>query len=211
MNVNETITKVAELGVLVCIAGIFLYTAIRVINIFLDGLSRKIKNKRHDQLLDLRSKLSIQIQSLIDVFLSDRSGDRVQVIEFSNSVVSVAYLPFKYMTCTYEVYKLGVPSTKQRIDRLSTSLFTPFFQALHPQGWCKFDTGKPEQIQCGAMRDIMIANGDTHSLYALIKTPRGKSIGYVSLKRETDFNEEDIDAILTLADQLAVLLGAVDK
>lgn len=194
-----------------CIAGIFLYTAIRVINIFLDGLSRKVKNRRHDQLLDLRSRLSVEIQSLIDAFLSDRSGDRVQVIEFSNSVVSVAYLPFKYMTCTYEVYKLGVPSTKQRIDRLSTSLFTPFFQTLRSCGWCKLDTNHPEKIACGAMRDIMIANGDTYSLYALIQTPRGKSIGYVSLKRETDFTQEDIDAILTLADQLVVLLGAVDK
>ena len=160
MEINEWIKAISEVGVLICIAGIFLYTAIRVINIFLDNLSGKLKSKKHDNLIDLRTKLSEEIQKLIDNFLNQQNGDKVQVIEFSNSVTSVAYLPFRYMTCTYEVYRLGVPPTRQRIDRLSTSLFTPFFQILRTQSWCKMDATNPESIVCGAMRDLMIANED---------------------------------------------------
>ena len=44
----------------------------------------------------------------------------------------------------------------------------------------------------------------------MIETAKGKSLGYVSLKKSEEFTESDVTEILTLADQLSVLLGAAD-
>ena len=73
------------------------------------------------------------------------------------------------------------------------------------------DLNDAQSKVCGAMRDLMVSNNETKSLSAAIISPKGKSLGYVSVKDEKGFSQEDIEAILTLADQIAVLLGVVDK
>ena len=219
MGFIEMVRTVADLGVLVCIAALFIYAVYRGINAQFDkrddvsggGVPSKKDRERHDELIELRTRVSQDIQQLINTTLNDTGWDRIHVVEFSNSIMSVAYLPFRYMTCTYEVFKLGKMGTGAKIDRLSTSLFTTFFTTMHDNGWCIIDLDKPETDTCGAMHDLMISNGETKSLSAGIVSPKGKSIGYVSVKSENGFSSEDIEAILTLADQIAVLLGVVDK
>lgn len=219
MNIAETIRTVADVGVLICIAGLFLYAVFRWINMYFDnkddvkggGVPGKKDRERHDELIHLRTQVSRDIQQLISKSLNDRNWDRIHIVEFSNSMVSVAYLPFRYMTCTYEVFKLGKTGTGSKIDRLSTSLFTSFFTCLHDKGWFLVDLNKPETDICGAMRDLMKSNGETQSLSAGIVSPKGKSLGYVSVKCEDGFNDDDVEAILTIADQVAVLLGVVEN
>lgn len=219
MDFIELIRTIADVGVLVCIAALFIYAVYRWINNYFDnkddtkggGVPGKKDRDRHDELILLRTKISKDIQQLISTTLDDMGWERIHIVEFSNSMMSVAYLPFRYMTCTYEVFCLGKTGTGSKIDRLSTSLFTSFFTKLHDNGWCLMDLDKPETAACGAMKDLMVSNGETKSLSAGIVSPKGKSLGYVSVKNEKGFSEEDIEAILTLADQVAVLLGVVDK
>lgn len=219
MDFIGLIRTIADVGVLVCIAALFIYAVYRWINNYFDnrddtkggGVPSKKDRDRHDELILLRTKISKDIQQLISTTLDDMGWDRIHIVEFSNSMMSVAYLPFRYMTCTYEVFCLGKTSTGAKIDRLSTSLFTSFFTELHDNGWCLMDLDKPETAVCGAMKDLMVSNGETKSLSAGIVSPKGKSLGYVSVKNEKGFSGEDIEAILTLADQVAVLLGVVDK
>lgn len=219
MNFIELIRTIADVGVLVCIAGLFIYAVYRWINNYFDskddakggGVPGKKDRERHDELITLRTRVSRDIQQLISTALDDMGWERIHIVEFSNSMMSVAYLPFRYMTCTYEVFCLGKTGTGSKIDRLSTSLFTSFFTKLHHDGWCLMDLDKPETAVCGAMKDLMVSNGETKSLSAGILSPKGKALGYVSVKNEKGFSEEDIEAILTLADQVAVLLGVVDK
>lgn len=219
MEFVEIIRTVADVGVLVCIAALFIYACYRWINNYFDkkddtkggGIPGKKDRERHDELIDLRTTISRDIQKLITTTLNQNDWDRIHIVEFSNSMMSVAYLPFRYMTCTYEVFKLGKSGTGSKIDRLSTSLFTGFFSCIHEKGWCLIDLDKPESDVCGAMRDLMKSNNETKSLSAEIVSPKGKSLGYVSVKDENGFSDDDIEAILTLADQVAVLLGVVDK
>lgn len=219
MGFVELVRTIADVGVLICIAGLFIYAVYRWINNYFDnkddakggGVPGKKDRDRHDELILLRTKISRDIQQLISTTLNDMNWERIHIVEFSNSMMSVAYLPFRYMTCTYEVFCLGKTGTGSKIDRLSTSLFTSFFTKLHDQGWCLMDLNNPETNICGAMKDLMVSNGETKSLSAGIVSPKGKSLGYVSVKNEKGFTQEDIEAILTLADQVAVLLGVVDK
>lgn len=221
MDVMEIIRTVADVGVLVCIAGLFIYAAYLWINKTFKrndtdknggrGVPNKKDRELHDELISIRTKISSEIQNLITTALNDHNWDRIHIIEFSNSIMSVAYLPFRYMTCTYEVFKLGKSGTGAKIDRLSTSLFTGFFEKLHEQGYCLIDLNKEETVNCGAMQDLMKSNNETKSLTAEIISAKGKSLGYISVKdEEHGFSNEDIEDILTLADQISVLLSVVD-
>lgn len=208
---ESIIRLIGDVGALVAIAGLFLYIILRIVNIALGAWEGRVKSKTHDSLLDIRSDIGVQIQSLLDKFVETSGSDRIQVIEFSNSVMSVAYLPFKYMTCTYESYRLGEPAMGHMIDRISTSLFTQFFLALQDKPYCIFDTLDASVPMGGAMHDIIEQQGANKSLCVMLKTPKGKSIGYVTAKKDNSFTDEDIDSIQSVADQISILLSVADK
>lgn len=211
MTIQEVLDSIAELGVLVVIAGIFLYTAIRFINMGFEMLSKKMSMKKHDDLLEIRQQVSLEIQTLLDDFLEDRKGTRLMVMEFSNSVTSVAYLPFKYMTCTYEVYKLGKPAKAHKVDRLSTSLFTRFFNAMLDKPFIVFnDEPKPHELG-GSILDIMKELEEHHFICSMLTSMKGKHIGFICMNKDVNFDEEDIAGIQSLASQVSALLGVADK
>lgn len=211
LEVSQIIKLVADFGVMVVIAAVFLYTAIRVINILLKGLEMRVGNRKHDKLIDLRSSIDQKIQQMLDQFLEHSNGDRIQVVEFSNSVMSIAYLPFKYMTCTYEVYRAGKAAMGSRLDHLSTSLFTTFFTNLQENEYCILDDADTSATIGGAMHDLLITSGEPKALCTLLQTVKGKAVGYIIMKKEEDFTDEDIEGIQSLADQIAALLSVVDK
>lgn len=211
MNIESVMQFIADFGIMVVISGIFLYVIIRLINLLFKHIDIKLGSKNHDKLLSMRSDISNQIQLLLDEFLEQHDGDRIQVIEFSNSVVSVAYLPFKYMTCTYEVYRLGKSAAGHKIDHISTSLFTTFFLSMQNVAYRIFDISDKTVSMGGAMYDIMKEQEASKSLCTMMYTPKGKSIGYVTMKKETDFTPEDIEDIQSLADQISILLSVADK
>lgn len=210
-DIEAIMKTISEFGILVVIAGIFIYTAIRVINIFLKRLDDNIGRKKHEQSLDIRQDVNNKIQSLLDQFLLDHDGGRLQVVEFSNSIVSVAYLPFRYMTCTYEVYKIGKSPKASLIDRLSTSLFTKFFSTLYDNEVIELKCCEPDERYGHSIYDLVKESDDCRSLFAILKTSRGKSLGYVCFKKESQFSQDDLDDIPVLADKISALLGIMDK
>lgn len=202
---------IAEFGIMIVICSIFLYTAARIINILLKNLDNRLRDKKHDELIDIRMSVNQKVQSLIDQFLEEHNGDRIHVIEFSNSVVSVAYLPFKYMSCTYEVYRIGKSPTASKIDHLSTSLFTSFFEKLYDLDYLILDVNNKDNSLGGSIYDIVNASGESKGLYAILRTSKGKALGYVAVRKDEDFSDDDIQDIQVLASKLCALLGVVDK
>lgn len=215
MTFLETVRTIGDFGILIVIGGLVVYA----IYLWITGKAWWIpkrenidqleitKREQHDKLLELRSNIGEEIQTLINSALKRNDWTRIQVIEFSNSVMSVAHLPFRYMTCTYETYKTGLLSTGRRIDRISTSLFNRFFTKLTQEGWYLIDLNcnDPDEI-CGAMRELMLASNETKSLNAALTSPSGKSIGYIAVKNEDGFEQHDIDEIIELSHRIATLL-----
>lgn len=211
MTVSEIVDSIAEVGVLVVIAALFLYIAIRLANMGLNWLQNRIGSKKHDQLLDLRQQVSLEIQDLLDDFLEDHEGSRVMVMEFSNSVTSVAYLPFKYLTCTYEVYELGRPAKAHKFDRMSTSLFTKFFNAMMDSPYIIFnDEPKPQDLG-GSILDVIREIEEHHFMCSMLTSLKGKHIGFICMTKDVEFEEDDVDGIQALSSQISALLGVADK
>lgn len=223
MTVEELISSIADVGVLVCIAALFLYACFRAIKNYFDKKDKAIKptkedlvpakpaREAHDAAMEVRNDVSIKIQEVLEQYQQKFNCDRLQVIEFGNSQLTLGYLPFKYMTCTYEVCKFGVRGIGNRIDKLSASLFTPFLQKLHEEDYVILDINEECRMINGVMHDCMIEFNEPRSLNAAIITPAGKFIGYVTAKNMESYSQEDIDNIVSLADNLAALLGVLDN
>lgn len=222
MTIEELISSIADVGVLVCIAALFLYTCFRETKNYFDKKDRAIKptkealvpakpaREAHDAAMEVRNNVSIKVQEVLEHYQQKFNCDRLQVIEFGNSQLTLGYLPFKYMTCTYEVCKFGVLGTGNRIDKLSASLFTPFLQKLHEENYVILDIAEENRIINGVMHDCMIAFNEPRSINAAIITSAGKFIGYVTAKNMESYSQDDIDNIVSLADNLAALLGVLD-
>lgn len=210
-NVIDIAKAISEFGVLIIIAAVVIYALIKLINFIFKWLDNKLGNKSHDELIEVRREISKQIQGDISEFLNKHSANRVHVVEFSNTVSSVAYLPFKYMNCTYEVYKLGKHSTASNIDKLPTSLFVEFFTAMYDNGHVILDIEEPDMTLGGTVYDLMAAESARHIVCTLMKTHRGKAIGYVAFERDDEFTKEDLADLTDLSDRIGALLSVSDK
>ena len=210
-GVSRTVQFITDYGVTTLITAIFLYVIVRLVNVAIDYAKNKIKTRRHDEGLSLRESISTEIQITISNFLEKHNGDRIQVIEFSNSVVSVAYLPFKYMTCTYEAYDPSLQSTASKIDHVSTSLFTVFFDHMYNVDFCVFDISNHNKLVGGAMYDLMKSQNHNKCICSMLRsTTSQKNIGYVVMYKES-IDQFDIDEITSLSDGLSALLSTLDK
>lgn len=210
-SIIDIAKAISEFGVLIIIAAVVIYALIKLINLIFRWLDNKLNNKSHDKLIEMRREIGKQIQGDISEFLDKHSADRVHVIEFSNTVSSVAYLPFKYMNCTYEVYKLGKHSTASNLDKLPTSLFVDFFSAMYDSGHVILDSEHPDMTLGGTVYDLMAAEAAQHLACTLMKTNRGKAIGYIAFERDAEFTPQDLADLFDLSDRISALLSVSDK
>ena len=215
-EVGTIVKLIADWGIMIVICAIFLYAAIKFINIGINALQDKLNQRKerrsHESRMSLREGVDEQITELLNEYFRIIGGNRIQIMEFSNSVTSVAYLPFKYMTCTYEAVGINIPSTATNISKLPTSLYAKFFKYLYDNLHCIVDLDDPNAVEfSGAFYSLMRDNGDKCSLCAIIKDSRGKALGYVSLQDSTNtFTDEDIVRMDELAMKLSPLLGIAE-
>lgn len=210
MEALKIIDYIGEHGLAFVLSGVFIYIIIRCVNLLFTRLSTHVTNKQHDKLLEMRTEIDTEVYSIIREFITAHSGTRVQVIEFTNSVTSVAYLPFRYMTCTYEIVSYGSKPEAKRIDKLSTSLFSPLLSKLSKEGMILLDEEIAYELS-GAVHDIFEGMGSKYELMHILKTQKNKSIGFVVLCKEDDVTHQDTSDIKTLASQLSALLGVLDN
>lgn len=206
----ERILKlIGDYGVMIIISGIFLYAAIKLINLGIDWAKNKLTKHDHEDKIDKRVDVGAQIHKLIAYQLRTLELERIQVIEFSNSVVSVAYLPFRYMTCTYEVYDMDRQPTGYQLDRISTSLFSPFFTELHENPIYLVETS--DDLEPSAKSLFSLMDVDRYVACVALKTAKGKMIGYVQATQGIPFTEEEQLELRILGSKVSELLGIMDK
>lgn len=211
-NIENIVKLITDYGVLIVIAAIFLYGVIKLLNLAIKALESKLAIRKHDQLAEIRNNVGREVQSLIDEFIVEHDGLRVQVVEFSNSVISVAYLPFKYMSCTYEVCGLSIKAVGKEIDKISTSLFTPFFEYLYKHNTAVVDCSARCNALGSAIYDLLEQYEIKYSVCSLL-THKDKGVGFI-LFQVVNPNQIDLatkSAIADLSDRISGLLGIVDK
>ena len=210
MEIENILRFFSDYGIALVITAVFLVIVIRAVNLAFKYFEGKLGHKSHEKQLEVRSEVNKKVQQLINDFLVRTEGKRVQVVEFSNTVASVAYLPFRYMTCTYETYSYELAPTAHLIDKLPTSLFTQFFDQLQDLDYYEVDTSSGREKVGGTVYDLMVKCGGEKYLYVLMKSIKGKPVGIVALEKHEEFTEEDREGIVGLSKQLTSLLCILD-
>lgn len=209
MEFENIVKLIAEYGIMIMICGIFLYAAIQLIVIFINWLKKKTLRNAHDESIDTRFSIGNEIHKLIAHTLTEMEAERVQVVEFSNSVMSVAYLPFRYMTCTYEVYDLDREPVGYKLDKISTSLFSPFFAKLQDNKIYIFTPSKDQELSERSLCNLM--DVDRWTACVPLRTVKGKLIGFVQVTRFKEFSKSEQMDIQILGAKLVELLTVLDK
>lgn len=210
-GIPHVIQLLSDYGASIVIVGVFLYTVIRLINMGLGYLDKTLGNRKHDKDLNLRQQVGVEVSEVLHKLRADCDADRVQVIEFSNSVMSVAFLPFRYMTCTYEVYRFGKTGLGHRIDHISTSLFATFFESMERSEVTAFSLDTKEPMMGGAMYDIMKEDGNKRALCCKMMSDKDKFIGYICVLKDEPFTSNDSEALQFASTRVTSLLSILDK
>lgn len=210
MEIEKILRFFSDYGIAIVITAIFLTIIIRAVNLAFKYFEKKLGFKQHDKQLEVRNEVNKKIQQLINDFLERTKGDRTQVIEFSNTVSSVAYLPFRYMTCTYETYRYDLSPAARFIDKLPTSLFTPFFEKLQGMRSCEFVVNEKTLATNEIIYDLLAKYGGEKFLITLMKSIRGKPVGILIFEKQEGFDEADREGLLCLSKQLTSLLCILD-
>lgn len=211
LDVPRIIQMIADYGLTLLLAAIFIYIIIKLIQIGFKVFESKIQLNQHDKKLRIRDEVSARIQGLISDYLNTHLGHRIQVIEFSNSVTSVVHLPFKYMSCTYEAVTLGRHGSGKLVDKISVSLFTQFFDNLDDDEVIQFDLHNKRRLMGGAMYDLLVDMNEDKCLCTLLQSTGHKfAIGYLAFYKDGEFTFEDKRDLLQLRTSIELLLSIED-
>lgn len=213
MSFLSSLKAVCDYGVTLVLSAVVIYVILKLIQIFFKKFEDDAGKKKHDEALALRGHIDEKVYATINDFIESHHGTKIQVIEFTNSVMSVAYLPFKYMSCTYEVVAYGNTSTAHMIDKLSTSLFTPFLSKLAKSDFVAVNAENVDTELVGMARHIYTADNSNACVLSMIRSQvdADKCIGYVVLYKESDYTESDTADIQQLSSNLSALLGVMEK
>lgn len=210
MSILDVVKAVGDYGLSLILSAIVIYVLIRVIKIQIDKWQTASSRKQHDRALELRAEIDEKVYSILNGFIENHSGARLQVVEFTNTVTSVAYLPFKYMSCTYEVVSYGQTPKARYIDKISTSLCTSFLSQLGKNDSILLDHESID-LMSGVVKDMFIEIGNDKMLSVMLKSTNSKCIGYVAFFKDKTVETKDIDDLLRVGEKLSALLGVLDK
>lgn len=212
LNSIETINEqILNYGLSFVISCIFMYIIIKLVDIGLEFLKIKIHRVKHDEELSARVVVDKKIQDLLNYTLQICHGDRLQVIEFTNTVMNVAYLPFRYMSCTYESFDYALRPIALNIDHVSTSLFSKFFETLEGNDYFIFDMPAPTS-EWGPLYDLCSETRPYQLLCVKLLTTKNKPIGFLSLMViESEISDEQIKIIQKLGLEVSALLAVSNK
>ena len=210
MNIGDIAKLISDYGLAIIISALFIYAAVRAINLGFTYVQERLGHKRHDDMLELRNEIDEEVDTELNNFFVEHNGNRLQLIEFTNSVMSVAYLPFKYMQCTHEVFQYGDRSEAKNVDKLSTSLFSPFLSELGKNPYVILD--HENEHQYGAVHELFDSMSMDKVICVMLKTSKDKAIGFVAFEPlDGDVNPEVVEDIESLSEKLSALLGVMDK
>lgn len=210
MSFLEVLKHVTDYGLSVVLSAIVIYVILKVIKVQFDKIQASTRRKEHDAALNLRSHIDEEVYEVLNNFIEEHHGLRLQVIEFTNTVTSVAYLPFKYMSCTYEVVSYGTKPEARCIDKLSTSLFSPFLSKLGKEDYMILNHDTAEEMS-GVVHDLYEQIGGENVVAVMLKSDREKCIGYVALYKDKPVDDKDVNDLISVGSKLSTLLGVMDK
>ena len=200
-------------GIIILIITVGITILIKSFDVIFMAITKHFEKKERIKGILKREDADNHIQDILNTALATLGGDRLQVIEFTNTVKSVASLPFKYMTVTYESYSLGKLPAADTIKNELTSLHSSFLSRLYTNSFFVLNLEKQDDTITPATYSLIDKRSAIQSLYISISDRKSKRmIGLLSydISATEGFSEIAITTLRKLAAQLSVYLTLWD-
>lgn len=203
-------------GLALLISVLFIYICYRIVQLIFDSpkllgkFAKKKHSQEHREAQQHREKVNQIVYTSIKEFIENHDGSRCLIIEFSNTVQSVVYMPFRYMTATLEAHTYDVPSAASRIQKIPTSLLTPFLMMLDEVPHLIMTKDNSAYKVCGAMQDLFNSIGDPQVCFKMLRSYKGTNFGIAVFCKPDGFNDEDLVEFDALGNSISGYLGARD-
>ena len=166
----------------IVVLSIVIYSLGQFLQIFFNRLKRKLETHHNIKGSTKRINIDKSMQSLLDLTILRIDCIRISVIEFHNSNKNIAFVPFDYMTCMYEIYLPGLSPMAQLCKSVPTSLYHSLFNCLRRDPLLIIDVDDQQENIQRAVYDMIIARGAKKSLYVpILSTFNRLPIGCIAI------------------------------
>ena len=194
------------------ISALVIYTLVQVVNILLDKLKYSCfaVNKKHDQLLEVRKKISVPLIEHLRKAMFKAGANRAFVYEYHNGVVSLGGLPFVKMSLSFETVDNTFPIQHLR-ENISFNPFQSMMVMLDENGFIIVD----RHAKTTAISPMVYSMMEEHDIDICVCTKivnsKGHTIGmvgidYVSGNREFNMHRHSVEGVVK---ELALEAGAL--
>jgi len=169
-------------------------------------IKKRIKHDNFLPNLDIRKEIKIEIEKL----LVETDANRISIVEFSNTDVSINGLPFNYASMTYEATDNNTKDLIPSFQKIPISPYADMLLSLE---------GTREQYLCFTDRDSNSAISMVHKYYGqktiyLFKITNSIRDGVIRLEYTNSyptFTAEEIDKIKLYIMKLKFLKSQIKK
>ena len=174
---------------------------------FRDSMDRTIKIKG----VVKRDEVDKVVSGLLDGTMGTLDGDRIQVVEFTNSVKNVALVPYLYMTCTYESCAVGKRTMSNLIQNVPTSLVGLLIKrlSLSKVSYVILDLDNRDPALPAKAYELLDQRMATKCFYVPLCSPLSKKIiGFICYDTNDvgDFSDKVITLLRGVSGQIGTLL-----
>jgi hypothetical protein len=170
------------------------------------SIIKKVESKLSETVVEKDIDLNYEVQQLIHDVMLVAHADRIGIMEFHNGQQSISGIPWLRMSMKYEDCRVGLLPIAEQLQAHHTSLYPVFLKGLFSHEYVILDDNHRDASKADTAYELLVLQEESHSLCVALRDLHGSPMGYVTLKKNTDFSDEDIAEMKSLADTLRGVL-----
>jgi hypothetical protein len=195
------------------ITAIVIFFSIRFGNLGFEYVASKLKEKKHGELIDIRTNVNKTINSLIDRAMLRTNACRAYVLEFHNGITALGGLPFLKMSCTYEFVNEGVKSAQYTRDNIPLSLHSSMVDGIIENDFIVLDPENRSEEHSHLVYEMLVEQQTLKSVRVKIMNSYKQVIGCFGVDYCREYRlpetDEDLEKIKSVLKETAMKIGVL--
>lgn len=195
------------------ITAVVIFFSIRFGNLGFEYVANKLREKKHEELIDIRSNVNKTINNLIDRAMLRSNACRAYVFEFHNGITALGGLPFLKMSCTYECVNEGIKSAQYTRDNIPLSLHSSMVDGIVENDFIVLDPNNRNAQYTHLIYEMLVEQQTLKSIRVKIMNGYKQVIGCFGIDfcREDRLpkTDEDMEMITKVLQETAMKIGVL--
>ena len=195
------------------ITAIVIFFIIRFGNLGFEYFANKLKVKKHEELIDIRTNVNKTINRLIYRTLLRTNACRAYVVEFHNGITSLGGLPFLKMSCTYECINENAKSVQLSRDGIPLSLHSSMIDGIIENDYVLLSPGDRDEQYSNLIYETLVEQQVLKTIRVKIMNGYKQVIGCFGIDYccgvRLSKAKDDIDTFVKILQEDALKIGVL--